>query len=161
MFEGNNEARIKHSRDKGLKPLLRFIQSKINKHILSRVDEEYEFTFVGLEIEDQAAELQDNIQKVQNFMTVNEVRRKYGLKDVKPEDGGDEILNPQLMNMKQQAKMMEQQQKMGQEQQMQADEESKKTPGGGYEDEEYGKEQGEENPFIKSLSKDIEKILCE
>lgn len=146
MFEGNNEARIKHSRDKGLKPLLRFIQTKINKHILSKIDDEYEFMFVGLEIEDQQQELEDLIKKVQNIITVNEARRKLGLKDISPENGGDEILNPQLMNMKSQAKMMEQQNQMSQGSTQ-------------YMDEEYGGEQEQDNPFTKSLTKEVEKIL--
>lgn len=156
MFEGSNEARIKHSRDKGLKPLLRFIQSKINKHIMSRLDEEYEFKFVGLEIEDANLDLQENVQKVQNFMTVNEVRRKYGLKDLKEEEGGNEVLNPMLMNMKQQAKMAQQGMMPGQPGMQQQQEESDEVV-----DEEYGPEQKDENPFIKSLSSDIEKILME
>ena len=146
MFEGNNEARLKHSKDRGLKPLLRNIQSNYNKRVLSKVDKDYELIFVGLEIEDQKDELQDNIQKIQNFMTVNEIRRKYGLKDVSEEEGGNDILNPMLMNKKSQAAMMKQQ----------GGQESNQVV-----DEEYGSEDEEENPFTKALSKDIEKILCE
>lgn len=153
MFEGSNEARIKHSRDKGLKPLLRFIQSKINKHIISRIAPDYEFLFVGLELEDQKEELEDNVKKIQNFMTVNEIRRKYKLKDIPDEEGGNLILNPILSQLKMQKDMMEQQ---GNENANQ------------YIDDEYGKEDEENNPFTKSKEtnpildaamKDINKIL--
>lgn len=144
MFEGNNEARLKHSRDKGLKPLLRFYQAYIQKNIIERLNPDYEFQFKGLEIEDQKEELSDDVQKIQNFMTVNEIRRKHGLKDIKPEQGGDSILNPMLMSMIQQQQMMQQQ---GGDQSNQ------------YVDEEYSRQDEEENPFTKALAKDIEKIF--
>lgn len=146
MFEGNNEARLKHSKDKGLKPLLRFIQSYINKNVISRLDKDYEFIFVGLEIEDQKSELEDDIKKVQNFMKINEMRRKYNLKDLSEEEGGEMILNPMLINMQVQKEMMNQQ----------GGQESNK-----YMDEEYGEDQEKENPFTKALTNDLEKILNE
>lgn len=145
MFDTSNEARIKHSRDKGLKPLLRFAQVHINK-IINRLDENYEFSFVGLEQEDKQQEVEDIIKKVQNLITVNEGRRKLGLSDLKPEDGGDDILNPMIMQKKQQAEMLKQQ---GGQQSNQ------------YMDSEYGPEQEEENPFQKALQVDLEKILCD
>ncbi len=156
MFDGNNAARLKNSKDKGLNPLLRFTQSKLNKHVLSRLDPDYEFLFVGLEAEDKDKDLQDLVSSVQNFMTVNEARRKRGLKDISDEEGGNTILNPILMQQKLQKQQMDMQQKMGQEQQKQV-----ATPGNGYDDEEYGQNQQDENPFTKALKNDIEKILCE
>jgi len=144
LFEGSNEARIKHSKDKGLKPLMRFVQTCTNK-IIDKVDDNYEIYFVGLDQEDKQQEVDDLIKKVQNVMTVNEVRRKLGLKDLSKEEGGEEILNPMLMQKKAQAEMLAQQ---GGQQSNQ------------YMDEEYSEEQEEENPFQKSLESEIEKILC-
>lgn len=156
IFEGSSEAKLTHSKDKGLKPFLRFIQHKVQR-LIDRVDDEYEFLFVGLEQQDEQQELQDNISKIQNFMQLNEVRRKYGLPDLSEEEGGNMILNPQLMSMQIQAKMMKQQQQQGSEMQEQPN-----VPGSKYEDENYGKSQEEENPFInKALVEDIERILCE
>ena len=144
LFEGSNEARIKHSKDKGLKPLMRFVQTCTNK-IIDKVDDNYEIYFVGLDQEDKQQEVDDLIKKVQNVMTVNEVRRKLGLKDLSKEEGGEEILNPMLMQKKAQAEMLAQQ---GGQQSNQ------------YMDENYSEEQEEENPFQKSLESEIEKILC-
>ena len=99
MFEGSNEQRLKHSKDKGLYPLLKFIQRKINKFIVNQIDPEYEFQFVGLNGLTIQEELDIEIKKLSNFQTVNEIRNKYGLDPVK---GGDLILNPtyaQQLNM--------------------------------------------------------------
>jgi len=60
-----------HSKDKGLKPLLRFIQKNINKFIINALDTEYEFLFVGLG-DDEDDELDIDIKKMSNFMTINE-----------------------------------------------------------------------------------------
>ena len=48
MFEGNNEARLKYSRDKGLKPLLKRIEFWINMWIVSQLEKDYELRFVGI-----------------------------------------------------------------------------------------------------------------
>jgi hypothetical protein len=160
MFESGTEAKLSNSKDRGLLPLLRFIASKINKNILNRLDPDYEFSFEGMNLEDPGIELQENIQKLQNFMSLNEIRRRYKLKDVSKEEGGDQILNPLLVSMKQQAQQMEMQKdqmNQGQEQ-----EQRETEPGGKYPDEEYGNEQQKENPFInKALNDEINKILCD
>jgi len=106
MFEGNNEARLKFSKDKGLRPILKFIQAKINKYIINPLDKEYEFAFVGVDVESEEKDVELDIKKVGNFMGFQEIRRKYNLPD-ELEDG-DVILNPQYV----QAKSAEQQQAM-------------------------------------------------
>jgi hypothetical protein len=104
LFESNNEGKLKHSKDKGLYPLLKFIQRKINKFIISQIDPDYEFCFVGLNGMTIAEELDIEVKKLANFQTVNEIRKKYALE---PVEGGDIILNPtysqQLMMKQQQA----------------------------------------------------------
>jgi hypothetical protein len=106
LFESNNEQRLKHSKDKGLYPLLKFIQRKINKYIVERIDPEYEFCFMGLNGLTISEELDIDIRKLSNFQTLNEIRKKYNLE---PVPHGDIILNPtyaqQLMMQQQQASM--------------------------------------------------------
>ena len=100
MFESNNEQKLMHSKDKGLYPLLKFFQRKFNKYIVSQIDPNYEFLFVGLNGLTIEQELDIEIKKISNFQTLNETRNKYGMK---PLDGGDIILNPtyvQQLNMK-------------------------------------------------------------
>lgn len=105
IFESNNESKLKNSRDKGLKPLLRFIESIINKYIISRFSQEYVFCFTGLDdkSEEEKAELDSKQSKV--WKTVNEIRQEHGLE---PIDNGDVILDPSWLNYNQQKSMMAQ-----------------------------------------------------
>jgi hypothetical protein len=84
--------RIKFSKDKGLVPLLRFIEKTINKYIVGPLtDNRFEFAFYGYTdvIEQQKISLER--QEVEYRKTVNEIRASYGDKPI-PE--GDIILNP-------------------------------------------------------------------
>lgn len=139
MFEGSNEARLEHSRDKGLKPLLKKYESWINKWIISQLDPEMEFRFVGIESEKgEKDELDMDIQKVANFATMNEMRKKYNMK---PIEGGDIVLNPTFTS----ALQMEKQMQMGMGQDDQQD-----SPDGDNE---------EDNPFMKALSAELPQLL--
>lgn len=105
LFEGSQEERLRHSKDKGLYPLLKFIQRKLNKYIIEQINPEYELVFMGLNgmtIED---ELKMDIDKVNSFMTVNEIREKY---ELKPLEGGDQPNNSTFL----QAAQAKQQQEM-------------------------------------------------
>jgi phage portal protein BeeE len=143
MFEGNNEARLKYSRDKGLKPLLKYAESWVNKWIVSQLDPNYVFRFVG--IEDEKNELDDldaDIKRLSNFMTLNEIREKYNLPPVK---GGDIVLNSvynQALNQQAQMDLQKQQMSMG----------------GGDQDMSQ-EDDGEDNPFYKSLMDELPQIL--
>lgn len=154
----NTNERLQFSRDKGLKPLLKKIQYWINKYLIWQIDPEYEFRFVGIEEDDKQTELDQDVTSLQNFMTLNEIRAKRNLD---PIEGGDIPLNPVYL----QAKGMEQQQQMEMEQRNSEDEEE---PFGAEEDADIANSQSmskvrriEEDPFLKSLSSDIERLLCE
>jgi len=105
--EGTYQSRIKYSKDKGLKPLLNFIEDLINQYIVFPLtDMKFMFKFVGLE-ELSDKERIDNIRnEVTNWKTLNEVRNEQGLKDI---EGGDIVLNPtysqNLLMSKQNASM--------------------------------------------------------
>lgn len=86
LFEGNQEQRLKHSKDKGLYPLLKFLQRKINKYIVEQINPDFEFVFMGLNGLTIEEELKMDIDKVNSFMTVNEIREKYEMKSI---EGGD------------------------------------------------------------------------
>lgn len=108
LFEGDKEHKTKASKDKGLYPLLKFLQRKLNKFLVSQIDPEYELLFVGLNGLTMQEELDMDIKKVQNFAFVNEIRDKYKMKDIG--EDGDLILNPvfsQSKILKAQAKQME------------------------------------------------------
>ena len=102
----NNEYKLKYSRDKGLKPLLSSIEFWINKWIIGQIDPSFEFAFVGMDADTVKEELEQNIQKVSNFMGVQEIRDLYNLGEL-PE--GDTILNQVWLQNKQQAAFADQQ----------------------------------------------------
>lgn len=107
-------ARIQASKDKGLYPLLRSVQNWINRHIIHQVNEKYELRFMGLDAETEKEALTSDIQRVSNYMTINEIRAKHGLEEI---EGGDVILNQAYitaLSMSQQ-QAQEQQAPQGQE----------------------------------------------
>jgi hypothetical protein len=130
LFEGSQAERLQHSKDKGLYPLLKFIQRKINKYIVEQIDPDYEFVFMGLNGMSLSEELDLDIKKLASFQTINEIREKYELQAV---EGGDIIENSVFM----QQKSMDQQQQMRQQMGM----------GGGVPGMSGGDEEGGGNPF--------------
>lgn len=156
MFEGSGEQRLKYSKDKGLKPLLKKLQFWLNKYIVSQLDPNYELRFVGIDGEMTAEqELEQDIKKLSSFDTLNDVRAR---RDLKPIENGDIPLNPVYL----QAMMMAQQ---GGEEANEAvkngfgEQEGQKDWGG--QEEDWTKEASEEDPFAKALENDLEKLLCE
>jgi hypothetical protein len=139
MFEGNNEARLKHSKDKGLYPALKFFQRKFNKYVLSQIDPEYEFVFVGMDGIDVDTELDQDVKMVGAFLTVDEVRVRRGYKPIGEENGGNLILNPSFIQNQNAKMQVQQQDKMMQAQAKQME---------GYDEENANVEKGnEQDPF--------------
>lgn len=102
LFEGGQEKRLQNSKDKGLYPLLKFLQRKINKYIVEQIHPDYEFVFMGLNGMTIDQELDLDIKKVQAFATINEIREKY---EMKPLEGGDIIENAVFVQSKNAAAM--------------------------------------------------------
>lgn len=158
----NTEEKIKFSRDKGLKPILKKIQYWINKYIIYQLDDTMEFRFVGLDQEtDQQTDLDQDIALVNSIQTLNEIRAKRNLP---PIEGGDIPLNPAFL----QAQAMQQQKEMQEAQmdQQQGQHEDQMAQGDGEEDngdEDFQQdtgEEGEEDPFMKSLHSELEILLA-
>ena len=102
LNEANQADRLQHSKDKGLYPLLKFIQRKINKYIVEQINPDFEFVFMGLNGMTISEELDLDIKKIQNFQTLNEIREKY---DLKPLEDGDIVLNSTYVQSKNAAAM--------------------------------------------------------
>lgn len=115
LNESSNEARIKNSRDKGLKPLLDYIENIINNDILRRWNpkyaDKYQFKFVGLDAETREQEYKRLKEETQVWKTVNEARVEQGKA---PIEDGDIILAATFTQYKMQ-KEMNQQQDQGQD----------------------------------------------
>lgn len=80
MNEGNSQRnRLQHSKDKGLLPLLDFIQDFINDHILIDYAPQYRFMFTLGDDKNEVQHEQLMQAKENNGMTVNEWRKQEGL----------------------------------------------------------------------------------
>lgn len=94
LNEANSSEKFKASKDKGLKPLLNYIENIINRHILPRWDKElaqkYKFSFVGLDAETREQEQKRLEMETKVWKTVNEARIEMGKG---PVEHGDIILN--------------------------------------------------------------------
>lgn len=91
LGNGNQAERVMFSQDKGLRPLLVFIESLINDYIIYRIDPNFEFEFVGLNVNSEKDDLDKSIQQAKSFKTVNEVRAEH---DLDPLPNFDKIKNP-------------------------------------------------------------------
>jgi len=149
MFSDDTKQRQLFSKEKGLKPLLKFLEQKVDKYIVQQLNPNYKFIFNGANFVDPSKELEEDVKKLTNFMGYKEIRRKHNLPDDIEE--GDLILNSVYMQDKMSQQMGG---SMGMEDQY---------GGGGDEDggneNPYGNSdwmnEGE-NPFLKSMNKATE-----
>lgn len=89
--EGQKE-RLDHSRQKGLTPLLVFYQNVLNKYIISEIDDRLELVFTGIEIKDEAAQVElDKKKSEAGFVSLEDMFEKYSGRKFNPEK--DTILN--------------------------------------------------------------------
>lgn len=106
LFESSQEWKLKASRDRGLKPLLRFIAKMLNKHVIDQIDDHFTLEFVGLDEMSEQEKHEMLVEQIASYMTLNEARRSLDLPDL---PGGDVPMNPVYMQMLQ----MQQQQEQG------------------------------------------------
>lgn len=95
MFESSQEWKIKASRDKGLKPLLKFLAKTINENIIDRLDDHFMLEFVGLDELSEQEKHEMLVEQISSYMTLNEARRTLDLPDL---PGGDVPMNPAYFN---------------------------------------------------------------
>jgi len=142
------EAKIAYSKDRGLKDLLTFHTIWINKiKKMIPIWDPYRLAFTGMEAKNQQDELAVDKGQVETYMTLNEKRKE---KDLKPIEDGDVVLNPQFIQLKQNADMARQQ------------EAAQSEMGGGdegYEDEEIEEEETPANGKKEKGKEDkVEKV---
>jgi len=135
--EREQHERLQHSRDKGLKPLLKVIQKSIDKFIVSELNPSYEFVFTGIDIENEVIKLESDMKKLQSgVVAMQDKFKEYSGRDFNPDK--DIILNPIYLQQKMQ------QYYGGQQMNQQVNEE------------EGGEETGVRNPF-EELREGLEK----
>jgi intein/homing endonuclease len=101
LNEQSNKEKITESKERGLRPLLRFIAGCINTHIIWPMNEDFEFDFVGLDSKtrDDVADL--NKKLVSTTRMVDELRAEDDLEPL-PDGKGEVILDPTWMQWAQQ-----------------------------------------------------------
>lgn len=57
--QDGQKQRLEHSKDKGLKPLLEFLQKVITRFIVSELNPDFEFVFTGISVEDEESKIKN------------------------------------------------------------------------------------------------------
>lgn len=89
LNEGSHKEKDKSSKDKGLEPLLTFLEDTINKYIISQFGDKYVFSFVGGDAATEHEIIDILAAKAQIGYTINDVRKELGLTAI---PGGDVTL---------------------------------------------------------------------
>lgn len=96
VFESSISNKLKNSKDKGLRPLLRFIETLINKYIISRFNDEYVFNFIGYDSKSEKEISDLETASVKVYKTVNEIRKEHDKEEI---PFGDVILDPSYISL--------------------------------------------------------------
>lgn len=94
LNESDPQKKLQQSQNKGLQPLLRFIEDLINKHLVEEFGDQYLFQFVGGDTKSEEEKLDILNKEVTTFKTVNEARKERGHE---PIEGGDIILKAEYI----------------------------------------------------------------
>jgi intein/homing endonuclease len=112
VFMSTNEAQQKASKDRGLQPLLGFVEDALNRNVVWKIDPRFEMAFVGLDAKTEEQAMQLRQQQAGSHLKLNEVR---AMDDLPPVEHGDVVLNPVYIGYRTQMMMMEQQSQQAQQ----------------------------------------------
>lgn len=93
LAEAANKDKIIESKERGLRPLLRFVERQLNEHVIWPLNEDFEFCFVGLDAKTRSDMADLNTKLVKTTRTVDELRAEDDLEPL-PEGKGEVILDP-------------------------------------------------------------------
>lgn len=156
--DGQKE-RLSHSREKGLKPLLAFLQKVFTKYIVSEINPDFEFVFTGVDLEDDEAKIK-NINAALAAGITSFEKQFLAYEGEKYDEKKHTILN----SVFQQAKTSEMQMKMygGGQSNEAVDQENPDGEGEGAKNpfDEYSKSfSNEKNPIIDEMQNYISKAF--
>ena len=92
MFGAADKAKVIESRQKGLRPILKFFESTINRWILWPTNPDFVLEFAGLEVMTPKEQADLTTQQVRSVRTINELRAADDLEPL-PGELGDVILD--------------------------------------------------------------------
>lgn len=93
MNEANNKEKVTESKERGLRPLLRFMESCLNQWVIWPINENFEFKFVGMDAKTREEVADLNTKLVKSVRTVDEIRAEDDLPPL-PDGKGEVILDP-------------------------------------------------------------------
>lgn len=88
----DTEEKLAFSKDKGLRPLLSYLEGTLSEYVISEFSDKYEFQWTGLDEEDE----KQIFERQKLTLTVNEMRALDGRDEVEG-DWGNAPLNPALV----------------------------------------------------------------
>jgi len=100
MFSTPVDSKLKASKDRGLRPLLKDLAEWLNTHLIWQLDPELELEFLGLDAKNSDQAIDHAKKKSEYIMTVDELRAEEDLEPL-PDDQGAVILNPVWLQAKQ------------------------------------------------------------
>jgi hypothetical protein len=112
LFESTQEWKLKASRDKGLRPLLKFIAKILNDHIVAKIDDNYVLTFEGLDELTEKDKHDLRKEQVATYRTLNEIRAEQDLPSL---PYGDMPMNPTYIQGMQATIQQQQQEQQSQQ----------------------------------------------
>lgn len=114
MFQAPAEQRIKGSKDRGLRPLLRSLATWINRYLIWPIEPDMEIRFVGINPKDASEVIDQEKKQVSYKMTVDELRAEDDLPPL-PDGKGEVILDPTWLQFSQGKDAQAQQEEGGEE----------------------------------------------
>lgn len=148
--DGQKE-RLNHSKEKGLKPMLMFLQKFMTKYIVSEIDPEFEFIFTGIDLEDEETIIKnDKLKSEAGFVSMEDMFEKYSGRKITDKDT---ILNTVAFQYKSQLNFG------GEEENAMVDEESGGEDVGVQNPFAAFEKEAESNPIVKSSMDYINKNI--
>lgn len=96
LAEAANKDKIIESKERGLRPLLRFLENRLNEHVIWPLNEDFEFKFVGLDAKTRSDVADLNQKLVKTTRTIDELRAEDDLPPL-PDGKGELILDPTFL----------------------------------------------------------------
>ena len=127
----DTEEKLAFSKDKGLRPLLSYLEGTLSEYVISEFSDKYEFQWTGLDEEDE----KQIFERQKLTLTVNEMRALDGRDEVDG-DWGNAPLNPSLVGVWQ-----------AENQQGQEDYGQPGQPPGGQQEGDFGQGDGQDEGF--------------
>lgn len=85
MGAADQVAKITESRDRGLKPLVKFLFAQLNRYVVQQLDPDFELVAQGLRSTSESDDIELDTKRLNSYMMVDQVR---ALRDMPPMENG-------------------------------------------------------------------------